>query len=104
VSICVLTRVGLLAAWAHLVDVVLGDAGGDHGETCKGETARNALNGCEIYAEVAKSWVDDKVHQRTEEDDEDRVQIGDNVVRDTLQFHDCCLGGQVIDHLAVGEP
>ena len=44
------------------------------------------------------------VHYGNEEHDEERVEVGDYVVRDAAQLHDSGLGGEVVGHLAVGEP
>ena len=58
-----LTRVGLVTARRHLVDVVLGDGGGDHGHGGEEEARGDTLDWREENTHLAKSWVDDEIHE-----------------------------------------
>ena len=81
------TVVGVLAAVAELVDVVLGDGGGDHGGACAEEPGRDALDRREFEAHSAEARVDEAVHDGDEDDQGEGVEVVDDVVGDAAETH-----------------
>ena len=96
--------VGLVTAWGHLVDVVLSDGGGDHGQGGEEESRGDTLDWGEQDTHLAKCWVEDEIHEWDKEDDSQWVQVGDNVVWCTAQLHRGSLRSQVVRHLAIRQP
>lgn len=97
-------RVHVLAALAGRIDVVLDDSGADHGEGREQETECDTLDGRELDAGLAKCGVEEVVDNGDEDDERDGVQVGDDVVGDTVTLHGGGLGGQVVVHLVVRKP
>jgi hypothetical protein len=93
--------VHVVAACARLVDVVLDDGRGNHGEGGEDETEGHALDGCEADVCFAEGWVQEVVDNRDEDDKRDWVQVGDDVVGDTVTCHGSSLRGEVVVHLVV---
>ena len=97
-------RVHVLAALSGGVDVVLDDGGTDHGEGGEQETECDTLDGCELDAGLAERGVQEVVDNGDEDDERDGVQVGDDVVGDTVTLHSGGLGCQVAGHLVVRQP
>ncbi|CAH0027857.1 unnamed protein product [Clonostachys rhizophaga] len=91
------------AVGVHLVDVVLHDGGGDHGEGGDDETGGHTLDGGGGEADLAEAGVDDVVEDGDHDDDRDRVEVLDDIVGDAVELHGAGLNGQVTGHLVVGE-
>jgi hypothetical protein len=94
---------GVVAAGAHLVDVVLHDGGGNHGEGGKEVTDCKTLDGGEANLELAEKRVQDVVNNGDKDDNGDGVEVLDNVVGDTVTLKGTSLVGQVTRHLVVGQ-
>jgi len=97
-------RVHVFAARALLIDVVLDDCGGNHGEGSHGESDGHALDGGEADAGLAEGGVEEIVDNGDEDDEGDGVEIGDDIVGNTAEFHGGGLRRQVVVHLVVGDP
>jgi hypothetical protein len=97
-------RVHVLAALARRVDEVLDNGCSDHGEGSKDESECHALNGSEPDSSFAQSRVQEFVDDGDEDNEGDRVEIGDNVVGDTVALHGGCLRSEVVVHLVVRQP
>lgn len=95
--------VGVLATGALLVDVVLHDSGGNHGETRDQETDCHTLDRGEGNAHLAETGVDKVIDDGNHDDNGDGVQVLDDIVGDTVEDHGGGLGGQVTGHLVVGQ-
>ncbi len=80
------------------------DCGGNHGQGGESETSGDTLDWGEKDSGLAKSWVDDKIHDWNEDDDEQWVQVGDNIVWCSSELHSGGLGSQVVGHLPVCQP
>lgn len=100
----VITAVHLVAAGARLVDVVLDNSCRDHSERGKHETECNALDGGEADAGLAERGVEEVVNDGDEDNQGDGVEVGDDVVGDTVTGHGGSLGGKVVVHLVVRQP
>lgn len=96
--------VDVVAAGAHLVDVGLDDARGNHGEGRERETGGDLLDGAEVDAHLAEKGVHAKVHDGDDDDDEDGVELGDDVVGGGAQVHGVGLRDEVVGHLVVRQP
>lgn len=95
--------VGVVAAGAHLVDVVLHDGRGNHGQGGDDETSCHTLDGGEGDAKLAETGVQKVVDEGNHDDDGDGVQVLDDIVGNSVKLHGGGLGGQVTGHLVVGE-
>lgn len=95
--------VGVIAARALLVDVVLHDSGGNHGKRGNEETSGHTLDGGESDANLAETGVQEVVDEGNHDDNGDGVQVLDNVVGDTVKLHGTSLDGQITSHLVVGQ-
>ncbi|CAG9978285.1 unnamed protein product [Clonostachys byssicola] len=91
------------AVGVHLVDVVLHDGGGDHGEGGDDETSGHTLDGGGGDADPAEAGVEEVVEDGDHDDDGDGVEVLDDVVGDAVELHGAGLDGQVTGHLVVGE-
>lgn len=94
----------VLAARAQFVNVVLGDAGGDHGGGGQGEPPGDLLQRREADAHAFEGRVDEDVADGDEDDESDGVDVVDEIVGGAVEFHGCGLGDEVVGHLVVGEP
>jgi hypothetical protein len=83
--------VHVLAAGAEFIDVVLDDAGSDHGCGAEVEANGNFLEGGKVVAGPADGWVEDVVYEWDDDDDCEGVELGDDVVGDAIESHGCCL-------------
>jgi hypothetical protein len=84
--------------------VVLENGCPHHGEGTNEETSGDLLDGGEADALLAEEWVDQGVHDGDDDDNGNRVQVGQNVIGHTSQVHGSAHGSQVGVHLAVSEP
>lgn len=96
--------VDMFTAGAHRVDVMLDNARRDHGERGQGESSGDLLNGREVDAHLPEPRVYNEVHDRDDDDDEDGVELGDDVVGCAAEVHGVGLRDEVVCHLVVGEP
>ncbi len=97
-------RVGRRAARAEPVDVGLYHGGADHGKGAHEEPERDTFEGSETNAGLAQGRVQQVVEDGDEDDQREGVEVGEDVVRDTVQLHGCGLRGQVVGDLVVGQP
>lgn len=95
--------VGVITAGRHLIDVVLHDGGGNHGEGGDDETSCHTLDGGEGDADLAETGVEKVIDEGDHDDDGDGVEVLDNIVGDTVELQGGGLGGEVTGHLIVGE-
>lgn len=63
-----------------------------------------SLDWSEIESSLADRWVDEEVEDGNEDDERDRVEVVDQVVRHTIQLHRGGHGSQIADHLIVSQP
>ncbi len=104
VSIRVLARRDVVPARVVLVDVVLHDCGPDHRRRAGVEAERDALDWGEMDAGPAERGINQDVADGDEDDERDRVEVRDDVVRDAIRDHRGSLRDQVVVKLVVGEP
>lgn len=74
-----LALVHVLAARALLVDVVLDDGGGDHGDGSEHETGEHALDGGEPNSLLAEEGVEEVIDDGNEDNQGDGVKVGDDL-------------------------
>lgn len=98
------TAVGVFAAGAELVDIVLGDGGDDHAGAGDDETSSDTLQWGEVESHAAETGVDEAVEDGDEDDQGEGVEVVNDIVGHTIEFHGCGLGGEVVQHLVVGQP
>lgn len=98
-----LLATGVVTAGAHLVDVVLHDSGGNHGQGSEHETESHTLDGSEGNADLAQQRVQNVINDGNHDDDGDGVQVLNDVVGDTVTLKSSSLHGQVAGHLVVGQ-
>ena len=97
----VVAAVHVLAAWALGVDVVLDNSSGYHGEGREDETECDTLDGSEADVCLAESGVEEVVYNRDEDDEGNGVEVGDEVVGNTVTCHCSGLRGEIVVHLVV---
>lgn len=95
---------GMVAALALLVEIVLKNAGPDHGAGSNEVTGSDTLDGGEVDAELAKGGEHKGIHEGDHDDQSEGVQVGQDVVGDTAELHGGSLRNQVIVNLIVAEP
>lgn len=100
----VIAAVHVFAARALGVDVVLDDGSRDHGERCEDETEGDALNGSEADVCLAKSRVEEVVNNGNEDDEGNRVEVGNDIVGNTITGHSGGLRREIVVHLVVAQP
>ena len=104
VAVRVLARRRAVTARVRLVDVVLDDGGPDH-RGGAGEEARSDLfERREVDANAAQGGVDEEIEDGDADDEGEGVEVGKNVVGDTVRGHGSRLRSQVVVQLVVGEP
>lgn len=86
------------------VHVVLENGSPDHGEGAENETSSDLLDGSETNATLAKSWVDERVHDGHNDDNGNGIQVGENVIGNTVKSHGGAHLRQVGVHLTVSQP
>jgi hypothetical protein len=74
------------AARRHLVDVVLSDTGRDHSQRTQNETSSNLLDWRQADTGLAKTWIDDKVHDG--DDDLSRLLVQCLFCMCMVTYHD----------------
>ena len=84
--------------------VGLNDSCPDHGQCTKEETTGDSLDGGEVDTGLAKCWVDDRVHDWDQDDQSKGIQVGKNVVGESVQRHNGGLRYQVVVELVIGKP
>ena len=87
VSVCVGAGGGLVAAGGLPVDVLLDDARPDHGGGAGEEAEGDLLDGAEVYAGLAKGRIDEQIDDWDENYKGERVEVGEDVVREAVQGH-----------------
>jgi hypothetical protein len=101
---CLAEGVDVAAAGRHLVDVPLDHARRNHSEGAERETGGDLLDGGEFDTRFSQTRVDEEVHDGDQDDDEDRVQLGYDIVGCFSEFHGIGLRNEIVGHLVVGEP
>lgn len=76
----------------------------NHGGATDEETRGHLLDRSEADADLAESGVDDTVVKGDEDEQGEGVEVGENVVGDTVTLHDGGLGDEVVVDLVVAEP
>lgn len=89
-------RGGVVAALGFLVEVVLQDAGPDHGASGDEVARCDAADGGDVEAELAQGRVDQGVEEGDHDDQGEGVQVGQDVVGDAAETHCGGLGDQVV--------
>lgn len=87
---------GILATLGLLVDGVLDDGSPDHGGATDKETSRDLLDGSELDTGLAESRVDKEVVERNKDEERKGVQVGENVVGETMTLHEGGLRDEVV--------
>ena len=98
--------VGVAAALALLVDVVLDDAGPDHGRRGDKVADGDALERRRVEAHLAQGRVDEQVEQGDHDDEGEGVEVGQDVVGHAADLHGGGLRDEVVvdwDGLAGGQ-
>lgn len=75
---------------------MLDNGGPNHSSGCGHETTRNFLNWCESDAVLAQSWIDEEVVERDEDEKGKGVEVSDDIVGHSVQFHNGSLGYKVV--------
>lgn len=96
--------VGVFAALALFVDVELDDGGPDHTHGGDVVAGGDTLDGGEVKTHLAEGGVDDGIHDGDHNDEGEGVEVGEDVVGDTADFHGGGLGDEVVVDLVVAEP
>lgn len=100
----VLVAEGTFVVGTGNVDLVLDDGCPGHGEGAEEEAEGDADDGLEFPAHPTETRVDNLVENRDEDDQDDRIDVVDNVVGDSVEEHSSGLGGQVGSDLVVDHP
>lgn len=100
----IFARGSLVTARAQFVDVRLQDGSRNHGKGSHEETGADSLQRGEVEAHFAEEWVDTQVEDGNQNQNGQRVQVGDQIVGQTVKFHNGGLGGQIVVDLVVAEP
>lgn len=95
--------IDVFSARRHLVDVILDDTGGNHGQRGQCETSSDLLDRRKHNSCLAKTRIDNEVHDRNNDDDEDRVKLSNNIVRRRAEVHCAGLRYEIVKHLVVGQ-
>lgn len=85
------------------VDVLLEDCGVEHAKTSDEEAESDTLDGSEVNLAPAESRVDEEIENWNTNDEADRVQVLDKIVRCTVERHAGGDGAQVVVDLRVAE-
>ena len=104
VPVRVLALARVVPARARLVDVVLQHRRPDHRHAPAREAGRHAPQRGEAEADDLEEGVDDDVADGDDDEDGEGVEVGKNVVRDTVCGERCRLRGEIVVDLVVGEP
>lgn len=102
-TVLIQTLIRGMAAWIPAVDVELRNCGSNHRTRSDQEAGCYALEGRELDADPAEEGVEYPVHDGDEDDQGKGVEVVDDVVGDAAEVHCCCLGGEVVEHLIVGQ-
>jgi hypothetical protein len=87
----------VVSARAVFVDAGLDDdASLYHGCGAGVETTCDLFDGRKVDPEVADSRIDKKVKNGDKNEECKGVEVGEDVIGDTIQPHDSCLRGQVV--------
>ena len=95
---------GVFTAGADFVNEILGNACRNHRKSGGDKAPCDLLERREADPCAFHARIDDNVADGDENDESDRVNVVDEVVRGAVEFHGCSLGYQVIGHLVVREP
>jgi len=95
---------GMSATGRSFIDIVLDDAGADHSHRAHPETGGNLLKGGETNAALPEEGVQDQIAERNEDDQGKGVQIGEDVVGNSVKRHGSSLRGQVVVDLIISDP
>ncbi len=104
VALCVYTGCYVVAAGVGLVDVMLYDSGPDHGRGTSEKAHSDLLERREVETHASKTRVDELITDGDKDDKGEWVEVGKNVVRDTVCGHGGGLRRQVVVKLVVSEP
>lgn len=95
---------GVVSAGGFDIDVMLDDRRDNHAERSKAKTSRYPLDRCEAPASPCHCRVDDLVADGNEDQQGKGVQVVDDIIWHSIQFHGTCLGRQIVGHLVVHKP
>jgi hypothetical protein len=89
----------VVSARAVFVAAGLDDASLYHGCGAGVETICDLFDGRKVDPEGADSRIDKKVKNGDKNEECKGVEVGEDVIGDTIQLHDSCLRGQVVVYL-----
>ena len=95
---------GFTVAGSGLVDVVLNDAGVDHGERSNPETSYNTVDRRERNLVLAERRHEPLVDKGQEDDDGNGVEVLHEIVGDSVTTHLTSLSDEVVGEVAVYDP
>ena len=95
---------GVVPAHRFLVDVVLDDGCPDHGQSAGVETCSDFLDGAEVDLHLSQDRVEPEIADWDEDDECEGIEVGEDVIGETVQGHNSGLRGKVVVQLVVGDP
>jgi hypothetical protein len=75
-----------------------------HCARSKHESKKDTSNWTEMDANLAESRVYEQIHNGDKNDESNRIDILQEIVRDAMSFHFPGLGNQIVEHLIVTDP
>jgi len=75
-----------------------------HGSRSKHESKKDTRNRTEMNADLAESRVYEQIHNGDEDDESERIDILQEIVRNAVSFHLAGLRNQIIEYLIVTNP
>lgn len=94
----------MASARTALVDVCLNNSRPDHSQRRAEKSSRDLLDRGEVDVGLPQSWVNHQIADWDEDDECERVEIGDDVVGNTVQGHGRSLRGEIVVDLIVANP
>lgn len=83
---------------------MLDDSGPDHGSGTGHEPKRHPLDWSKVDTHATETGVDNAIANWDEDDEGKRIEVGEDIVGQTMRGHGSGLGRQVVVQLVVGEP
>ena len=103
-TLALFASVRAVAARVSFVNVVLNNSAPDHGQAPHKKATSNTLQRCEVDLHFSLPGVNEAIEDRNEDDERDGIQVGDDIVGNTIEFHGSGLRCQVVEDLVVREP
>jgi hypothetical protein len=95
---------GMEIARTGPVNVVLDDAGVNHGQRCDPESSYDAVDGREVNPVLAERGHEPLVDNGQEDDDGDGIEILHQIVGNTVEAHLAGLGDEIVGEVTVDDP